>query len=49
MSDALFEAVREAQTLIGWAEFNLTKGKTQAALTLIQKAQAKLDELSRDA
>lgn len=30
--------VKEAQRLLGWAQFNLGKGKTTAAQTLIDKA-----------
>jgi hypothetical protein len=34
--------IREADRLLGWAEFNLTKGKVEATLTLIAKARRAL-------
>ena len=37
------DSIGEAARLLGWAEFNLTKGNTDAALTLIQKAQKALE------
>jgi hypothetical protein len=36
--------IQEASRLLGFAEFNLTKGNTDAALTLIKKASAALGE-----
>lgn len=41
------DLIRAANEKIGWAIFNLGKGKTEAALTLMEKAQAILDEVDR--
>lgn len=40
------EAARGARRLMGFARFNLGKGKTNAAATLIEKADAALARLS---
>lgn len=41
------DLIRAANEKIGWALFNLGKGKIDATVTLLTKAQAILDEAAK--
>jgi hypothetical protein len=44
MEQELMAAILEAERLLGWAKFYLTKDKIEAAMTLAGKASEVLDQ-----